>query len=205
MSKRSPVAVALTIALAASLAACGGSQEAAAPTTAAVAPATIAYPSARTVEQTDDYHGTPVSDPYRWMENLDDPELQPWIAAENKLVADFIGDVPNRDKIKSRLTELWDYERFGVPEVHGGKYFYSRNDGLQNQSPIYVQDTLDSAPRLLIDPNTLSADGTIALSETAVSPDGKLYAYSLSDGGSDWRTIKLRSVETGEDLSDEIR
>jgi prolyl oligopeptidase len=202
MFKRSLIAVAL----AATLAACGGSKEAEVPAeTAAVAPAKLTYPVARTVDQVDDYHGTQVSDPYRWMENLDDPELQPWIAAENKLVADFIGDVPNRDKIKARLTELWDYERFGTPEVHGGKYFYSRNDGLQNQSPIYVLDTLDGEPRMLIDPSTLSADGTIALSETAVSPDGKLFAYALSDGGSDWRTIKVRNVESGEDLGDEIK
>ena len=206
MFKRSPITTALAVALAASLAACGGSKEAETTTAvAAVAPAKLAYPTARTVEQVDDYHGTKVSDPYRWMENLDDPDLQPWIAAQNQLVSDFIGDVPNRDKIKTRLTELWDYERFGVPEVHGGKYFYSRNNGLQNQSPIYVQDTLEGEPRLLIDPNTLSADGTISLSETAVSPDGKLFAYSLSDGGSDWRTIKVRNVETGEDLADEIR
>ncbi|MBI2398079.1 MAG: S9 family peptidase [Xanthomonadales bacterium] len=196
----------IVLALAATLAACGASKEAGSDATvvAATQP-TLHYPTARTVEQVDDFHGTKVSDPYRWMENLDDPELQPWIAAENQLVADFISDVPNREQLKTRMTALWDYERFGTPEVHGGKYFFSRNDGLQNQSPVYVQDTLDGEPRLLIDPNTLSADGTIALSESAVSPDGKLYAYSLSDGGSDWRTIKVRNVETGKDLDDEIR
>ena len=202
MFKKSLIAVAL----AATLVACGGSPEpeVVAPATP-VASAKIVYPAARTVEQVDDYHGTKVSDPYRWMENLDDPELQPWIAAENTLVSNFISDVPNRDKLKTRLTELWDYERFGVPENHGGRYFYTRNDGLQNQSPIYVQDTIDGASRLLMDPNTLSADGTIALSETSVSPDGKLFAYALSDGGSDWRTIKVRNVETGADLDDEIK
>ncbi|MBP9154564.1 MAG: S9 family peptidase [Xanthomonadales bacterium] len=204
MFKPSYIPFVLAMALAATLTACGGTKDAET-TTAPATPAKLSYPVARTVEQSDDYHGTKVADPYRWMENLDDAELQPWIAAENKLVSDFIADVPNRDKIKARMTELWDYARFGVPEVHGGKYFYSRNDGLQNQSPIYVQDTLDGEPRLLIDPNTLSADGTIALSETAVSPDGKLYAYSLSDGGSDWRTIKLRNVESSTDRSDEIR
>ena len=209
MFKRSPITAALAVALAATLAACGGSKEAETatpvPVAAPAAPAKLTYPVARTVEQVDDYHSTQVSDPYRWMENLDDPELQPWIAAENQLVADFISDVPNREQLKTRMTALWDYERFGTPEVHGGKYFFTRNDGLQNQSPVYVQETLDGEPRLLLDPNTLATDGTIALAESAVSPDGKLYAYSLSDGGSDWRTIKVRNVETGKDLDDEIR
>lgn len=207
MFKHSPIVVALAVALAATLVACGGSPEpeVVAPPTAPVAAAKLVYPSARAVEQVDDYHGTQVSDPYRWMENLDDAELQPWIAAQNTLVDGYIKDVPNRDKLKARMTALWDYERYGVPEIHGGKYFFTRNDGLQNQSPVVVQDKLDGEPRLLIDPNTLSADGTISLSESAVSPDGKFYAYSMSDGGSDWRTIRIRNVETGVDLEDEIR
>jgi prolyl oligopeptidase len=200
----------LTFAATLALAACG--QDAPTPPAAEQAPAAvtaaakeIVYPAAKTVAQTDTYHGTAVADPYRWMEDLDAPELATWIASENQLVGDYLADVPDRDKIKSRLQEIWNYERFGVPKKYGENYFYTRNDGLQNQSPIYVQKGLDGEARLLIDPNTLGSDGTIALSEWAVSPDGKYFAYSLSDGGSDWRTIKVRDVATGADTSDDIR
>ena len=165
----------------------------------------LVYPAAKTVDQRDTYHGTVVADPYRWMEDLDAPELKTWIEAENALVRQYLADVPGRDALKSRLQDIWNYERFGVPEKHGEHYFYTRNDGLQNQSPIYVQNGLDGAPRLLLDPNTLSADGTIALSEWAVSGDGQYFAYSLSDGGSDWRTIKVRRVEDAQDTTDDIR
>ncbi|MDZ4811827.1 MAG: prolyl oligopeptidase family serine peptidase [Pseudomonadota bacterium] len=165
----------------------------------------IVYPTAKTVEQTDTYHGTVVFDPYRWMEDLDSPQLATWVEAENQLVRDYLANVPGRDKIKSRLQEIWNYERFGIPKKYGENYFYTRNDGLQNQSPIYVQKGITGAARLLIDPNSLGSDGTIALAEWSVSSDGKYFAYSLSDGGSDWRTIKLRKVDTGVDTSDEIR
>ena len=179
-----------------------------APTTAATqtrnAPADMRYPIAKTVVQNDDYHGTTVSDPYRWMEDLDAPDLHAWIEAENALVEDYLHDAPGRAEIKSRLTALWNTERFGVPEKHGNNYFYARNDGLQNQSPIYVQEGIDGTPRLLLDPNTLSTDATIALAEVGISADGKNYAYSLSDGGSDWRTIRFRDVVTGTDRNDEI-
>ncbi len=202
--------VLLTFAIALALAACG--QDAPAPATAEQTPAAVAtpakaivYPTAKTVEQTDTYHGTAVADPYRWMEDLDAPDLASWITAENQLVGEYLADVPDRSKIKSRLQEIWNYERFGVPKKYGEHYFYTRNDGLQNQPPIYVQKGLDGEARLLIDPNTLGSDGTIALSEWAVSPDGKYFAYSLSDGGSDWRTIKVRDVASGADTSDDIR
>jgi prolyl oligopeptidase len=117
----------------------------------------------------------------------------------------YIADAPGRDQIKQRLSALWNHERFGVPQVRGGRYFYTRNDGLQNQAPVYWQAALDAAPTLLIDPNTLSADGTISLADWEASDDGKLLAYAISDGGSDWRTIKVREVDTGADLDDEIR
>lgn len=164
----------------------------------------MSYPVAKTVVQNDDYHGTSVGDPYRWMEDLDAPDLQTWIQAQNELVEDYLHDAPGRAQIKSRLTALWNTERFGVPEKHGSNYFYSHNNGLQNQSPVYVQEGLEGTPRLLLDPNTLSTDGTIALAEVGVSGDGKSYAYSLSDGGSDWRTIRFRDVTTGTDRNDEI-
>ncbi len=174
------------------------------PPTASEASAKRVYPAARTVEQSDDFHGTQVPDPYRWMEDLDAPELKTWIDAENALVAQYLADTPGRKQIKQRLTALYDFERYGVPEVHGGRYFYARNDGLQNQSPWYWQQGLDGEARPLIDPNTLSADGTVALSETGISEDGRLFAYSLSDGGSDWRTIRVRDVDSGRDLDDRI-
>ncbi len=174
------------------------------PPTASEASAKRVYPAARTVEQSDDFHGTQVPDPYRWMEDLDAPELKTWIDAENALVAQYLADAPGRKQIKQRLTALYDFERYGVPEVHGGRYFYARNDGLQNQSPWYWQQGLDGEARPLIDPNTLSADGTVALSETGISEDGRLFAYSLSDGGSDWRTIRVRDVDSGRDLDDRI-
>ncbi len=186
------------------IAACGRGPDtgAAAGDTAA---AGLKYPIATTVEQIDTYHGVEVSDPYRWMEDLDAPELKTWIDAENALVDDYLSDVPGRAALKQRLQEIWNYERFGVPEKHGALYFFRRNDGLQNQSPIHVQEGLDGEPRLLLDPNTLSADGTIALSEFAVSHDGAYFAYALSDGGSDWRTIRVREVASGNDTPDEIR
>ncbi len=197
------------------LAACGGGTtppaETATPTAEitapAAAPAKLSYPTARTVEQVDDFHGTAVSDPYRWMEDLDSPELKTWIDGQNAVVQQYLADAPGRDKIKTRLSELWNYERYGaiLPSKHGTRYVYSRNDGLKNQFIVYAQDQLDGEPRVLLDPNTLSSDGTIALAETGFSDDGKLFAYSLSDGGSDWRTIKVRNIETGEDLPDEVR
>ncbi len=167
--------------------------------------AKLQYPAAHTVEQRDSYHGIEISDPYRWMENLDSAELKTWIDAENALVNGYLSDVPGRAELKQRLQEIWNYERFGVPEKHGDLYFFRRNDGLQNQSPIYVQEGLEGAARLLLDPNALSADGTIALAEFAVSHDGSHFAYGLSDGGSDWRTIKVREVASGNDRADEIR
>lgn len=203
MRKQVLIPLAITLVLAAC------SQDAP-PTTAVQAPVVaaakeIAYPTAKTVEQTDTYHGTVVADPYRWMEDLDAPELKTWIDAENQLVGDYLADVPDRDQIKSHLQEIWNFERFGVPKKFGEHYFYTRNDGLQNQAPIYVQKGLAGEARLLMDPNALGAGGTIALAEWAVSPDGKYFAYSLSDGGSDWRTIKVRDVETGTDTSDDIQ
>ena len=176
----------------------------AANTAPATAPAKLVYPEAKTVDVVDDYHGTKVPDPYRWMEDLDSPELKTWIDGENAVTQSYLADTP-REAIKAKLTELWNYERFGVPSVHAGRYFYTRNDGLQNQSPWYWQEGKDADAKALIDPNALSADGTIALSESAASNDGKRFAYSLSDGGSDWRTIRVRDVDAGTDTSDEVK
>lgn len=165
----------------------------------------LTYPAARKGEQIDDYHGVKVADPYRWLEDLDSEETRAWVEAENKLTFAFLNEIPARPKIKDRLTRLWNYERFGVPFKEGNNYFYSRNSGLQNQSVLYTVTALDGQPKLLLDPNTLSTDGTVALSALQVSNDGKLLAYSLSASGSDWQEWKVRDVETGKDLSDDLR
>src|SRR5262249_2961847 len=146
-----------------------------------------------------------VPDPYRWLEELDIAETRNWVEAENNLTYSFLNEIPARDAIKARLTKLWNYERYGVPFKQGHRYFYSRNTGLQNQSVIYSVTSLTAEPTMLIDPNTLSADGTVALSGLSVSQDGKLLAYSLSASGSDWQEWKVRDVETGKDLTDDLK
>jgi prolyl oligopeptidase len=165
----------------------------------------IEYPPAARVDQVDDYHGTKVADPYRWLEDADSPATKAWVAAENRLTFGWLEGIPARSRIKARLTELWDYEKFGIPFREGGRYFFSRNPGLQNQSAIYVQDSLESAPRLLLDPNQLSPDGTVALGGMSVSENGRLVAYALSTSGSDWMEWKVRDVDTGKDLDDHIQ
>ncbi len=163
------------------------------------------YPPAKTVEQIDDYHGVAVRDPYRWLEDADSAETRAWIEAENRVTGDFLKALPDREAIKERLTTLWNYERFSAPYVRGGRYFFSKNDGLQNQSVLYVGETRDDAGRMLLDPNTLSADGTVALSGTAVSDDGTLLAYGLSAAGSDWQEWRVRDIATGKDRPDHLK
>src|SRR2546421_5065090 len=163
------------------------------------------YPDARKSDQIDDYHGTKVADPYRWLEDPDSPESRAWIEAENKITFDFLGKIPQRDAIKKRITELWDYEKFGVPFKQRERYFISRNSGLQNQSVLYVASNLKEKPRELLDPNTLAKDGTIALGGLAISDDAKLMAYGLAASGSDWQTWKVREVDTGKDRGDELK
>lgn len=165
----------------------------------------ITYPPARKSEQVDDYHGVMVADPYRWLEDLDSEETRNWVEAQNKLTFGFLGEIPARSKIKDRITKLWNYERYGTPFKEGNNYFYARNSGLQNQSVLYTVTSLDGQPTLLLDPNKLSSDGTVALSGTSVSNDGKLMAYSLSASGSDWQEWKVRDVGTGKDLSDNLK
>jgi prolyl oligopeptidase len=161
-------------------------------------------PQTKRGDVVDDYHGTKVSDPYRWLEETESSETQGWIKAQNKYTADFLKRVPGRDRIQKRLTQLWDYAKFGMPSKEGGKYFYTKNDGLQNQAVLYVADSLDAEPRVLLDPNKLSKDGTVALAGTAVSHDAKYLAYSTQSGGSDWQTWHVREVATGKDLTDKI-
>ncbi len=165
----------------------------------------LSYPETRRDAVVDDYFGTKVADPYRWLEDDNAPDTKAWVEAQNKVTRAYLDAIPERGAIKARLTKLWNYERFGVPFKRGGHYFYNRNDGLQNQAVLFVTETLKESGRILLDPNTLSKDGTIALSSISASEDGKLLAYGISVGGSDWITWKVRDVATGKDLDDEIK
>ncbi|MBL9188815.1 MAG: S9 family peptidase [Opitutaceae bacterium] len=163
------------------------------------------YPAAERGAHTDSYHGTTVADPYRWLEDLDSPQTASWVAAQNKLTFGFLEKLPQRAKFQARLTQLWNYERIGLPVKEGGRYFFSKNTGLQNQAVFHVQESLTAPPRVLIDPNTLSADGTVALTATRPSPDGKWVAYGIAAAGSDWNEFRVRSVDTGQDALDVIK
>lgn len=158
---------------------------------------TFEYPQAPRQTVVDDYHGVKIADPYRWLETEGSEQTQAWIKAENVLTNAYLDAIPVRDKLVSRMTELYNFERFGIPSEEGGRYFYSRNDGLQNQSVLYVADALAAEPRMLIDPNTFSADGTQALGGYVVSPNGKLIAYAVSDGGSDWQNWHILNIDNG--------
>ena len=162
------------------------------------------YPKARTVEQTDDYFGTAVSDPYRWMEDVDSAELKTWIDAENELTQQYLAKIPMRETMQQRLMELINFERYTAPSRRGARYFYSYNSGLQNQNVLYWQEGLDGEPKVLLDPNTFSADGTVAISGISITDDGLLAAYSIADAGSDWMKWHVRNVTTGEDLPDVV-
>ncbi|HET59711.1 MAG TPA: S9 family peptidase [Chloroflexi bacterium] len=163
------------------------------------------YPHARRTDFSETLHGTQVPDPYRWMEDIDSPETTAWVQAQNELTQRYLATIPQREAIKARMTELWNYEKFSAPYRKGGRIFYSHNDGLQNQSVLFWQETLASEPKILLDPNTLSADGTVALSAVEISSDGRRMAYSLSESGSDWVEWHVRDVDSGEDLPDVIR
>ncbi|HAJ64227.1 MAG TPA: S9 family peptidase [Cyanobacteria bacterium UBA8543] len=168
-------------------------------------PKAFVYPSSRKDDQVDDYHGTKVADPYRWLEDPDSEETKAWVEAQNQVTFGYLGEISTREQIKQRLTQLWDYEKFGIPFKQGNRYFYFKNDGLQNQSVLYTLTSLDAEPTVLIDPNTLSEDGTIALSGLAISEDGALMAYGLSTSGSDWNEWKVRDVESSSDRTDHIK
>lgn len=165
----------------------------------------LTYPPTRTVNQVDNYHDIQVADPYRWLEDDNLAETKAWVETQNKITFDYFEAIPARSKIKERLTQLWNFEKYDVPFEKGGRYFYTKNDGLQNQNVVYTMKSLQDEPRVLIDPNTLSFDGTVALSGKEVSEDGRYMAYGLSSAGSDWQEWKVRDVETGQDLSDCIQ
>ena len=167
--------------------------------------APLAYPAATRGTQVDDYHGTSIADPYRWLEDVDAPATKAWVEAQNGLTDSFLATIPERPAIKARLTALWNYARYSAPFKENGRYFYFQNTGLQNQSVLLVQDGRTAPPRLLLDPNTLSADGTVALSATEASDDGHYLAYSISTSGSDWQELHVRDVNTGRDLPDTVK
>ena len=160
-------------------------------------PRTIVYPVTARIEASDTYFGTKVADPYRWLENLDSAQVQAWVTSQNALAEPRLAELPWRPWIKARLTQLWNFERYEVPVTRGGHYFYLHNDGRQNQDVLQVADALDAPGRVLFDPNTARADATIALSEFTPDPAGKVVAYALSDGGTDWQVWHFRRVADG--------
>jgi prolyl oligopeptidase len=164
----------------------------------------LTYPSTKKGDVVDDYNGQKVPDPYRWLEDLGSADTQAWIVEENRLSFGYLEKLGARAPLVKRLTELWDYPRTGVPVREAGRLFYRSNTGLQKQSPLFERAGVDAEPRLLLDPNTLSPDGSLALSQWAVSPDGKLLAYGISQGGADWQTIHVREIATGQERPDTI-
>ncbi|HEY1132072.1 MAG TPA: prolyl oligopeptidase family serine peptidase [Roseateles sp.] len=165
---------------------------------------TMSYPVARKVEQTDTYHGTSVADPYRWLEDDNSAETKAWVVEQNKVTDKFLEAMPQRLPARRIYTELYNFERFGIPFQEGGRYFWSRNDGLQQQNVFYWAKSLKDTPQVALDPNAMSKDGTVALTGVVPSRDGKLLAYGVAGAGSDWQSWKVRDLATGQDLADKI-
>ena len=167
-------------------------------------PTVSSYPETKTVAQQDNYHGTTVSDPYRWLEE-ESEEVNAWVEAQNELARPYLAELPSKALYKERLTALWDYEKYSTPYMVNDKLFYTYNDGLQNQYVLYMADGLNGKPEVLIDPNTLSDDGTVSMASTELSPKASYLAYMLSDGGTDWKTIHIRETSNKSDLTDVIK
>lgn len=167
----------------------------------------MTYPTTKRIDKVDSFHGTSVADPYRWLEDdvREFEEVRNWVTAQNAVTFSYLQGIPEREKIRKRLTELWNFEKFTTPNKDGGRYFFTRNDGLQNQYVLYMLDKLDGQPRVLLDPNTWSKDGTVALGMTVPSDDGKLLAYSVAEAGSDWNTWQVLDVDSGKPLEDKLR
>lgn len=201
-----------TAALAMGICAVAGIGAAARTEPSAVVTHRLDYPVTPREAQVDDYHGTRVADPYRWLEDIDSARTQAWVTAQSTVSRRYLDSIGGRESMTQRLKELWDFERWTPPTRFGANWFYSHNDGLQNQSVVFVvtgremSDSKSAAPgRVLLDPNSLSADGTQALRETAVSADGRLFAYALSEAGSDWQVWRIRDVASGKDLPDTLK
>ncbi|TRX71382.1 prolyl oligopeptidase family protein [Carboxylicivirga sp. M1479] len=166
---------------------------------------TFDYPETKKGEVVDTYFGTQVEDPYRWLEDDRSEETALWVKQQNKLTNSHLASIPFRDKIKNRLTEIWNYPRTSAPFKAGDNYFFSKNDGLQNQSVYYIQESLESEAQVFLDPNTLSEDGTVSLTNFSVSNDGKYLGYGISRGGSDWREFFIKDIKSGELLKDHLQ
>jgi prolyl oligopeptidase len=169
--------------------------------------AAIEYPQTVRSDVVEEHFGVRVVDPYRWLE--DDvrisPDVRDWVTAQNKVTDAYLGTLPSRAAFRRRMTQFYDFERYGIPQKEGGRYFYTRNTGLENQSVLYVRETLDGTPRVLIDPNQWSSDGATALAEWKPSESGTHLVYAVQDGGTDWRTLKVLEVESGRVMGDEVR
>ncbi|MFK7773832.1 MAG: prolyl oligopeptidase family protein [Saprospiraceae bacterium] len=164
----------------------------------------VTYPDVKKDETVDDYHGTAIQDPYRWLEDDNSKETSEWVTNQNKVTFDYLDQIPYREAIKKRLKDVWNFERFGTPFKEGGKYYYFKNNGLQNQSVLYEQETLNGVSKIVLDPNNFSADGTTSLASLSFNKTGNLLAYQISEGGSDWRTIHVKDLKTGETLKDKV-
>lgn len=162
------------------------------------------YPKTKKVDTVDTYFGTKVADPYRWLEDDKSAETAAWVKEENALTNSYLSKIPFREQFKERLTKIWNYAKYGVPFHEGNYYFFYKNDGLQNQSVLYIQEGLDGVPSVLIDPNKFSADGTTALADISVSHDAKYLAYTTSTGGSDWNDLYVVEIPTGKKLTDKL-
>jgi prolyl oligopeptidase len=207
MPRRS-LAASAAILLAAPLA---GAQQQPAPATPAAGPtstARVQYPATRRVDQVDDYHGTRVADPYRWLEDLDGSETAQWIKAQNGVTDAYLAATPGRDAIRDRLTAMWNYPRVSLPWREGGRLFFTKNTGLQKQSPYFTTRGTSAADvaaaALVLDPNEISKDGSTSLSMFAPDPTGTYVAYGLSEGGADWRSVRVRRLADGRDLDDRV-
>jgi prolyl oligopeptidase len=165
----------------------------------------LSYPDSKPGRTVETLHGVEVPDPYRWLEDLNSDQTADWVKAQSSLTDAYLEAIPGRKALEAHLTKLWNVERFGVPFFEGGRYFFSKNDGLQNQSVLYSTKSLDTARAILLDPNTLSSDGTVALSSYEVSPDGRYLAYSTSASGSDWVEWRIREISSGKDLPDHLK
>ena len=168
--------------------------------------AQMTYPETRKVDQLDEYFGITVPDPYRWLEDdvRESDDVRQWVTDQNEVTMKYLKELPYREQIESRLTKLWDYEKFSAPFKAGGRYYLFKNDGLQNQNVLYHMKSLDDEPKVLMDPNQWSKDGTVALGGLAFSQDGKYVAYGVQESGSDWRTWYVMEIETGKKLDDKI-
>src|SRR2546426_7906288 len=171
-------------------------------TAAAQQPANLQYPATRTVDTVTDFYGTRVADPYRWLESIDSADVAAWVKAQNAVTMPYLAALPGRDVLKERLTALFNFPRTGVPFWQGGRWFYTRNSGLQRQNIWYSRPTLDGAERVVIDPNELSPDGSVQLSAFAPSSKGRFVTFGLSEGGADWITFYVRDLATGRNTAD---